>query len=128
MTEKEKYLAWYKDQQENHGLKDIRFTLSDNPNTTEENVYRELNLLNDNIAKGNTIPSPFSDRQLEEETYCGKGCECYKNPETNEFDKPSEFTPKLLDADFSLEEKIYKEMNDILESDAKGETKNYSDY
>jgi hypothetical protein len=47
MTEKEKYLAWYKDQVENHGLLEVRVTR--NPNVseaTEEEFYKELNEIN----------------------------------------------------------------------------------
>jgi hypothetical protein len=47
MTEKEKYLAWYKDQVESHGLIDISITVNpDVSKATEEEFYKELNGIN----------------------------------------------------------------------------------
>jgi hypothetical protein len=54
MTEKEKFLAWCTDQVKNHGLKSCRPYL--NPNrpleTTEEDIYREMNEINAAISNG----------------------------------------------------------------------------
>ena len=63
MTEKEKYMAWYKDQVENHGLiycKPIGNPLADfdenvprvPEGATEEDIYRAMNAMNDAIAEG----------------------------------------------------------------------------
>lgn len=63
MTEKEKYLAWHKDQVENHGLKSVR--IFGNPladfdenvprvpeGTTEEDIFRSMNQMNAAYERG----------------------------------------------------------------------------
>jgi hypothetical protein len=63
MTEKEKYLAWFKKEQEENGLLECRIIgdpLADfdenaprvPEGTTEEDIYRAMNAMNDAIAEG----------------------------------------------------------------------------
>ena len=56
MTEKEKFLAWYKAEQA-RGLLGLRIIPGDvTPETTEEDVYRALNEINDAVAQGRVTP------------------------------------------------------------------------
>lgn len=55
-SEKEKFLAWYKAEQAK-GLLGLRITPGDiPPGTTEEDVYRALNEINDAVAAGRVEP------------------------------------------------------------------------
>jgi len=77
MTEKEKFLAWEKDQRENHGLVDLHISV--NPELThidEEEYYKELNHWNEQLDNKNIQPRIY---------VCLKDEEVYK--ELNEMNK-----------------------------------------
>lgn len=64
-TEKQKYLEWYEDQVKNHGLQYVKPIVAIDfetgrpilpAGTTEEDIYRSLNEINDAVAKGKAYP------------------------------------------------------------------------
>lgn len=97
MTEKEKFLAWYKDQVENHGMVDIKIDLNPNfaPGTTEEQVYLAMNVMNEAFQAGKY--KIFDDTKF-----------CEDQQRANE--------------DF-MKEKIYKELNEMNDAVARGDRK-----
>jgi hypothetical protein len=61
LTEKEKFLAWYKKEKEENGLLYCKPIIDMDPytgkvnipeGTTEEDIYRAMNALNDAVANG----------------------------------------------------------------------------